>query len=154
VDFHDDHGQGRASVPSTSPGPSYVQTSSPENMSYAATPATTDGCYNSSYGYYSAPPAPRNDYHSYSAGGSSPGYAVPAYTTSAGYTPVSAGYYQSATTSYTPVTTGGYYSSSQQDSAWLSTADPAAFVGTGSTDYYYVADPDPGHHHGHASSGP
>jgi len=124
-------------------------------MSYAATPATTDGYYNSSYGYYSAPAAPRNDYPSYSAGGSSPGYAVPAYTTSAGYTPVSAGYYQSATTSYTPVTSGGYYSSPQQDSgAWLSTADPAAFAGAGSADYYYVADPDPGHHHGHASSGP
>lgn len=51
------------------------------------------------------------------------------------------------------MTAGGYYSSPQQDNAWVSTADPAAFVGAGSADYYYPADPDPGYH-GHQASGP
>lgn len=68
---------------------------------------------------------------------------------------MSAGYYGGAaiSASYVPVTSGGYYSSPQQDGAWLGTADPAAFVGAGSADYYYVAEPEQGHQ-GHASGGP
>jgi len=147
VDFRDDQ-DSRQEVPS--PGPSYVQTS---QSSVNVTPTTTvsDGYYNSSYGYYSQQPA-RTDYYQGESSGAS--YNA-SYSSSANYAPVSAGYYQSVPTSYsTPTTSGGYYSSPEQDGAWLSTGDPAAFVGAGSSDYYYVTDPDPGNHQGHASSRP
>jgi hypothetical protein len=121
-------------------------------MSYTATPTTTDGYYTSTYGYYTAPATTRNDYHAYSGETAGAGYNAYASSSSTGYTPTSAGYYQNVTTSYTPVTSGGYYSSPEQDGAWLSTGDPAAFVGAG-TDYYYASESDQGHH-GHPASGP
>ncbi len=146
MDFRDDQ-DSRQEVPSA--GPSYVQ-SSQASMNETPTTTVSDGYYTSPYGYYAAP-VTRSDY-TYQSDNS--GTAYNAYSSSATYTPVSAGYYQSVPTSYsTPVTSVGYYSSSEQDSAWLSTGDPATFVGAGSTDYYYVPDPDAGNH-GHASSGP
>jgi hypothetical protein len=146
VDFRNDR-DSRQDVPS--PGPAYVQTS---QSSVNVTPTTTvsDGYYSSSSGYYAQQPA-RIDYYQGESSGAS---YNPSYSSSANYVPVSAGYYQNVPTSYsTPTTSGGYYSSAEQDGAWLSTADPAAFAGAGSSDYYYVADPDPGNQ-GHASSGP
>jgi hypothetical protein len=147
VEFRDDQ-DSRQEVPSS--GQAYVQTS---QSSMTVTPTTTasDGYYTSPYGYYTAPAA-RTDYHAYQ--GESSGTSYTAYSSSATYAPVSAGYYQSAQTSYsTPTTSGGYYSSPEQSGAWLSTGDPATFAGAGSAEYYYVADPDPGNQ-GHASSGP
>jgi hypothetical protein len=127
-------------------GPSYMQTPQSDMSDLPATSMSDHNYYDSSRTYYSSPSSnSRTDYRSSYSGESSASQYTPT-TTTAGYGPVDAGYYQGGQASYIspPTTHGDYYSSSSQAGGdWLSAnGDPGAFVGAGSTDYYYAYDPD------------
>jgi hypothetical protein len=124
------------------PDPVYLQTSQSDyGDSTAATASSSQRTYTSSQGYYSTPSTTRGDYGDFPNESSSTG--IQHMASSSGASDWDAGYYQQGQMSFSSPEQNhdvGYYSTEQTED-WLSpSGDPAAFIGTGSAEYYYVSD--------------
>ena len=125
------------------PDPVYLQTSQSDyGGSTAAAASSSQQTYTSSQGYYSTPSTTREDYRDFPSDSSS--FRHTASSSSAGDY-MTGGYYQQGQMSFSSPEQNhdvGYYpTSDEQTDDWLlPSGDPAAFIGTGSAEYYYVSD--------------
>ena len=122
------------------PDPVYVQTSQSEYGGSSAAASSSQQMYTAPQGYYPTPSTTREDYRDFASDSSSLSHT--GYSSGAGDYMTGA-YYQQGQMSFNSLEqdTGYYQASDAQLDNWLLPGgDPAGFIGTESTDYYYVND--------------
>jgi hypothetical protein len=99
--------------------------------------------YNTAHGYHSTTSTSRHNDRYYS--GNSNSYQTTTGNSGADFYPVTSGYYQSDHVGYSTADGSHDYSyvATADDQQWLSSGDPDVFVGTGSTEYFYVDETEP-----------
>jgi hypothetical protein len=104
--------------------------------------SASQSMYNTSHDYHSSSSV-RHDERYYP--GHSNSYQTTTATSGGDYYPVTSGYYQSDHVGYSTADNSheyGYLATSDHQQ-WLSSGDPDVFVGTGTTEYFYVDETEP-----------